>query len=161
MFQLIHRGYKTIRSLLPVPVPADATDAARRLQPAVPRGARTDLLGPHERPPTRVVRGVGLLHLQLGGPGLLRAAVSGGVPQRVVADGRGVLARFVLAQQMTDFMDQHRGVLFNGVRRQPVVTDPTERGLRKSRRPVPAGGEQQDESQHEAGARDGHAHDSR
>ena len=43
-------------------------------------------------------------------------AIGGGVPEPLVPDGRRLLARFVLAQQMADLVDQHGRVLFHGVR---------------------------------------------
>src|SRR5262245_43826658 len=48
-------------------------------------------------------------------------AIGRGVPERDVLHRRGVLARFVLAQEMTHLMNQHRRVLFDGVSRQPGV----------------------------------------
>ena len=48
-------------------------------------------------------------------------AISGGVPECHVGDGRGVLARLMIAQQMTDLVNQHGGVLFHGVAVQPLV----------------------------------------
>src|SRR4030095_1117567 len=48
-------------------------------------------------------------------------AVGGGVPQRLVLHRSGVPARLVLAQQVTDFMDQDRRVLLDGVRGDPGV----------------------------------------
>ena len=52
--------------------------------------------------------------------------IGGGVPERVVLDGRRLLSRLVLAQQMADLVDQHGRVLFHGVRREPrvVVIEP-------------------------------------
>jgi hypothetical protein len=56
-------------------------------------------------------------------------AIGRGVPERDVLHGCGVLARCVLAQQVTDFMNQYRRVLFNGVCREPgvVVIEPPAR----------------------------------
>ena len=69
----------------------------------------------------------------LGGEVVVDLAVRGGVPQPVVPDRRRLLARLVVAQQVADLVDQHRGVLFHGVRRHPglvVVETPV-----ASRRP--------------------------
>ena len=46
-------------------------------------------------------------------------AVAGGIPALVILDAGGFLSRFVIAQQVTDLVNQQRGILLDGMRRQP------------------------------------------
>ena len=65
------------------------------------------------------LRGIAGQRQSFGGEIVVDLAIRRGVPQSRFADGGRLLARFVIAQQVTDFVNQQRGVLFDRMRRQP------------------------------------------